>query len=304
MPPAPPTATWGQTQSSALPARDRTPPTGAADRRPHRAHGPLDAGRAPSRPTHATRPDPTLPRGPSPHPRPRPLATEGEGLRREAGSERTGRGWWADVAGQTRTPRAPRAGGDAEAPSDGRLRRRPGNGPGQATGGGGRRAPRVSRGSEAPGGPDPGDSVDARASTPPFPRRAEGAAARESGGRTAPETEARRDNSGPPRGRPEGAGTDAPGAVARRTRRPRHAGQTEAGRGSWARRDRAHSLRTTADPGPRRARASHASGRAPAPPARPLLPLSNLSRPAGRHRAGPPAPRGGEKARPPAASRS
>src|SRR3712207_7738696 len=28
----------------------------------------LDAGRAPSRPTHATRPDPTFPRGPSPHP--------------------------------------------------------------------------------------------------------------------------------------------------------------------------------------------------------------------------------------------
>src|SRR3712207_8340931 len=43
---------------------------------------------------------------------------------------------------------------DAEAPSVGRRRRRPGNGPGRATGGGGRRAPRVSRGSEAPGGPD------------------------------------------------------------------------------------------------------------------------------------------------------
>lgn len=96
------------------------------------------------------------------------------------------------MAGRTRAPGAPRAGRDAEAPSDGRRRRRPGNGPGRATGGGGRRAPRVSRGSEAPGGPDPGDSAGARATTPPFPRRAEGAAARESGGRTAPETEARR----------------------------------------------------------------------------------------------------------------
>lgn len=277
----------------------RRPTSPPRPRPPRRRACPPRVRRTPPDPTRLSPGDPPRTRVPGPSPR------RARGCGGEAGSERTGRGWWADVAGRTRAPGAPRAGGDAEAPSDGRRRRRPGNGPGRATGGGGRRAPRVSRGSEAPGGPDPGDSAGARAATPPFPRRAEGAAARESGGRTAPETEARRDNAGPPRGRPEGAGTDAPGAAARRTRRPRNAGRTEAGRGSWARRDRAHSLRTTADPGPRRARASRASGRAPAPPARPLLlPLSNLSRPAGRHRAGPPAPRGGEKARPPAASRS